>query len=111
MNSKMNFYWGEYGELLTITFNLWCNPRSRWKKGYDHATAWFQVEVWNEFEEMLQECEKDYGEQKKEDSLSVIKDFLLEDMFIISDECKSFISEMSTLPPIVTGKQIGRAHV
>lgn len=77
-----------------------------WKKGYDHAAAWFQVEVWNEFEEMLQKCEKDYGEQKKEDSLSVIKDFLLEDMFIISDECKSFISEMSTYATDEKGKII-----
>ena len=80
------------------------SPRSDWKKGYDHAAAWFQVEVYNEFEEFLIKCEKDRGEQKKEDSLSLIKDFLLEGLFLISDECKAFISEMSTYSTNDEGK-------
>jgi hypothetical protein len=39
-------------------------------------------------------CTKDIN--KKEEKLSAIKDFLLEDLFIISDRCKGLISEMST---------------
>lgn len=78
--------------------------RRSWRKGYDHAAAWFQVEVQNEFGEALEKCEKDMGEQKKEDKLSVIKDFLLEEMLIISDKCVNFINELATYATNEKGK-------
>lgn len=75
-----------------------------WHQGYDHAATWFQVEVWNEFQVNLIPCIKDRGQDKKEETLSCIKDFLLQDLMVISKNCKSFISEMSTYATDDKGK-------
>lgn len=68
--------------------------RHHWHQGYDHAATWFQVEVANEFGVGLIPCQKDLG--TKEEKLSTIKDFMLADLFLVSKNCKSFISEAST---------------
>lgn len=78
--------------------------RFEWFKGYDHAAAWFQVEVFNEFGVGLTPCIKDRGEEKKENKLSTIKDFMLADLFVVSKNCKSFISEASTYATDDEGK-------
>lgn len=76
--------------------------RQEWRQGYDHAATWFQVEVNNEFGVHLTPCEKDVN--KKEEKLSVIKDFMLADLFLISKRCKHFISEASTYATDDKGK-------
>jgi hypothetical protein len=83
-----------YGEGQMKMFAI--TRRAEWFQGYDHAAAWFQVEVQNEFQVGLTPCQKDMGEQKKEDKLSLIKDFMLEDLFVVSKNCKNHISEMAT---------------
>jgi hypothetical protein len=73
-------------------------------KSYDNAATWFANEVLNEYGMGLIPCIKDRGKEEKETSLSVIKDFLLEDLLEISDECKGLISEMSTYATDENGK-------
>lgn len=69
-------------------------PRAEWHETYDYAATWFQNEVMAEFKRAIHPCTKDVN--KKEEKLSAIKDFLLEDLLIISDRCRGLISEMST---------------
>lgn len=69
-------------------------PRYDWYQVYDNAASWFYNEVMAEYREALTPCDKDVN--KKEQKLSVIKDFLLEDLIVISDRCKGLIQEMST---------------
>ena len=69
-------------------------PRGEWHEVYDYAATWFQNEVMAEFKRSIHPCTKDIN--KKEEKLSAIKDFLLEDLLIISDRCRGLISEMST---------------
>ena len=70
------------------------NPRADWAEYYDYAATWFQNEVQAEYRRPVIPCTKDIN--KKEEKLSAIKDFLLEDLFVMSDRCKGLISEMST---------------
>lgn len=78
--------------------------RYEWRQGYDHAATWFQVEVYNEFNVSLLPCTKDIGQDKKEDRLSTIKDFMLADLFVVSKNCPNFISELSTYATDEKGK-------
>jgi hypothetical protein len=64
-----------------------------WDQRYDYAAAWFQVEVQNEYGVNLLPCSKDLND--KENKLSVIKDFFLEELILISDNCVSTIKELS----------------
>lgn len=64
-------------------------------KGYDHAATWFANEVQNEYGIGLIPCIKARGQDEKESQLSVIKDFMLADLYLISKECKNHISEMA----------------
>jgi len=77
-------------------------PRYDWYQVYDNAASWFYNEVMAEYREALIPCDKDVN--KKEEKLSVMKDFLLEDLFIISDRCKGLIQEMSTYATDDEGK-------
>jgi hypothetical protein len=77
-------------------------PRADWHESYDYAATWFQNEVMSEYRRAIMPCTKDIN--KKEEKLSSIKDFLLEDLFIISDKCKGLISEMSTYATDENGK-------
>ncbi len=69
----------------------------KWRKIYDYAATWFQVEVNNEFGVALTPCVKDVN--KKEVGLSVLKDFMLDEFdcgerfFLIADRCVKFIWE------------------
>jgi hypothetical protein len=65
-------------------------------KIYDNAATWFYNEMVNEYGVALIPCIKARGQQEKEDQLSVIKDFILEDLYVVSDRCKNHISEMAT---------------
>jgi hypothetical protein len=80
-----------------------CHP-DLFFKGYDNAAAWFNNEMINEFGVSLVPCIKAKGQQEKEDQLSVIKDFLLEDHYLVSDRCKNHISEMATYATDEDGK-------
>jgi hypothetical protein len=64
-----------------------------WFEVYDYAATWFQNEVSNEYRRALHPCTKDLN--KKEEKLSLIKDFLLEDLLLISNSCKGLIQEMA----------------
>lgn len=75
---------------------------SDWREYYDYAATWFQNEVQAEYRRSIMPCTKDVN--KKEEKLSVIKDFLLADLFVISDTCKGLISEMSTYATDENGK-------
>lgn len=77
-------------------------PRIDWGEYYDYAATWFQNEVQSEYRRSIIPCTKDIN--KKEEKLSSIKDFLLEDLFIMSDRCKGLISEMSTYATDENGK-------
>jgi hypothetical protein len=77
-------------------------PRADWGEYYDYAATWFQNEVQSEYRRSIIPCTKDIN--KKEEKLSSIKDFLLEDLFIMSDRCKGLISEMSTYATDENGK-------
>jgi hypothetical protein len=76
--------------------------RADWHESYDYAATWFQNEVMSEYRRSIMPCTKDIN--KKEEKLSSIKDFLLEDLFIISNRCKGLISEMSTYATDENGK-------
>lgn len=73
-------------------------------KGYDHAATWFNNEMIEEYGIGLIPCIKARGQQEKEDQLSVIKDFMLEDLYVVSDKCKNHISEMATYATDENGK-------
>jgi hypothetical protein len=77
-------------------------PRYDWYQVYDNAASWFYNEVMAEYRVALTPCDKDVN--KKEQKLSVIKDFLLEDLLVISDRCKGLIQEMSTYATDDEGK-------
>lgn len=63
-----------------------------WTEIYDYEAAYFQVEVATEFDVGLVPCTKDL--KNKENKLSMIKDLMLYDRFLISDECPKTISEI-----------------
>lgn len=69
-----------------------------WEKGYDHAAAWFENEVWDLYPDItLEPCDKDVGskgDDKKQAKLSMIKDMLVHGKLLISDKCKFMIWEM-----------------
>jgi hypothetical protein len=77
-------------------------PKFDWFQTYDNAATWFYNEVMAEYRDALTPCSKDVN--KKEEKLSVMKDFLIEDLFIVSDRCKGLISEMSTYATDDDGK-------
>jgi len=90
--------------------------RDNWYQIYDHAATWFQVEVANQFDEHLNPCQKDT--KKKEAKLSIIKDIMLvglhpsedegiptpDPIFLVSDRCQNFISEVSKYAKDENGK-------
>lgn len=78
------------------------NPYADWREYYDYAAAWFANEVQSEYKRSIIPCSKDIG--KKEEKLSSMKDFLLEDLFVMSKNCKGLISEMSTYATDEHGK-------
>lgn len=78
--------------------------RFDWFRGYDHAAAWFNNEVINEYKIGLTPCIKDIGEDKKENKLSTIKDFMLADLYVVSKNCKNHIAEMATYATNDKGK-------
>lgn len=103
----------ETNRMKTSTKQVWpvgwekamaITKRFDWFMGYDHAAAWFANEVSDTYKKALTPCEKDIGEQKKENKLSVIKDFLLEDLYVVSKNCKNHISEMATYATDEHGK-------
>lgn len=73
-----------------------------WTEIYDHAAAWFQVEIANEFERAVHPCTKDM--KNKEAKLSVIKDTMLYDRFIVSDKCVKTIWEIKHYAKDENGK-------
>lgn len=77
-------------------------PRYDWYQVYDNAASWFYNEVMAEYREAITPCDKDVN--RKEEKLSVMKDFLLEDLFVISTRCKGLIQEMSTYATDDEGK-------
>ena len=83
-------------------------PPHSWHKLYDYAATWFQVEVNNEFSVALTPCTKDVN--KKEVGLSVIKDFMLDELedgerfFLVADRCVKFIWEVTNYATDEHGK-------
>ena len=77
-------------------------PHYSWYQTYDNAAAWFANEVNSEYGIGLIPCEKDIN--KKEEKLSVIKDFMLEDLIVFSTRCNGLISEASTYATDDDGK-------
>jgi hypothetical protein len=68
------------------------NRRDWWRDVYDYAAAWFQNEVQNEYGEGMIMCTKDLKD--KEVKLSSIKDFITDNLFLISTECPKLVWEM-----------------
>lgn len=66
----------------------------RWHGIYDYAATWFLNEYQSnyDFGLFLHPCEKDL--KKKENKLSLIKDMLLGEFFIMTDRCKKFFWEL-----------------
>lgn len=81
-----------YPRSIEIMVNL--IPGIDWDEYYDYAASWFQNEVQNEYQRNIMPCQKDLG-KKKEEKLSLIKDFMLEGLFLISDACPETIREIS----------------
>jgi hypothetical protein len=77
-------------------------PHYNWYQTYDNAATWFANEVNSEYGIGLIPCQKDVN--KKEEKLSVIKDFLLEDLIVFSDRCSGTISEAATYATDDEGK-------
>jgi hypothetical protein len=73
-----------------------------WVEIYDHAAAWFQVEIAQEFGVGLMPCTKDM--KNKEAKLSVIKDALLYDRLLVSDRCVNAIWEIENYAKDENGK-------
>lgn len=103
----------ETNRLKTSTRQVWpmarvkeagITTRFEWFRGYDHAAAWFQTEVMHEYNVALTPCIKDIGEEKKENKLSVIKDFMLDGLYVVSNRCKNHIAEVSTYATNDKGK-------
>lgn len=103
----------EKNRLKTSTRQVWpqgyakmnaITKRFEWNKGYDNAATWFQNEVLNEYKVHLTPCIKDIGEDKKENKLSTIKDFMLEDLYVVSKNCKNHINEIATYATNEKGK-------
>jgi hypothetical protein len=70
---------------------------------YDHAATWFANEVAAEYGIGLMPCTKDLND--KENKLSVIKDFLNEDLWeAFGKECKWLVWEMANYITDETGK-------
>ena len=65
---------------------------SDWHKIYDYAEKWFQVEIAGEFDEAIFPCEKDL--KNKEAKLSVIKDTMIYDRFLVSEKCPKTFWEL-----------------
>jgi len=63
-----------------------------WHKIYDYAATWFQVEVQGEFDENIFPCQKDL--KNKEAKLSVIKDIMIYDRFLVSEKCPKTFWEL-----------------
>jgi len=64
---------------------------------YDNAAAWFYNEVVDQFDYALEPCSKDIkkkGEHGKENRLNCIKDMLLFNYLVISDNCVKMVWEM-----------------
>jgi hypothetical protein len=80
------------------------NPRADWFRGYDHAAAWFNNEVINEFGFSLIPCQKDYGKDQQDAKHSLMKDMLLGGYYLISKKAKNHIAEMSTFATDENGK-------
>lgn len=76
--------------------------RVDWIETYDYAAAWFQNEVQVEYSRGLMPCTKDIG--NKEVKLSVIKDFMLEDMIVFTDKCMKLLGELATYATDENGK-------
>jgi len=62
-----------------------------WIKIYDYAAAWFQNEIQMEFGEAIFPCTKDL--KNKEMKLSLIKQLLIEDLLVMSDNCPNMFWE------------------
>lgn len=76
--------------------------RSLWKDVYDYAAAWFANEVKDEFREGMTPCVKDLRD--KEVKLSSIKDFINEDLFLVSDKCPMLVWELRNYATDENGK-------
>lgn len=73
-----------------------------WRDVYDHAAAWFAGEIQHEYAASMIPCTKDMN--KKEVRLSSIKDFIREDLFLVSERCLKLIWEMRNYATDEDGK-------
>lgn len=65
---------------------------NEWRKGYDEAAAWFQLEVSDHFGIGLEPTNKKLAD--KENGLSLIKDQMLEKKVIVAKSCKWLVWEI-----------------
>ena len=63
-----------------------------WRMGYDEAATWFANEMFDSFNEYYEPTRK--ASNKKDNGLSLIKDILIGNKLVISDNCVKFFWEM-----------------
>ena len=63
-----------------------------WTQVYDEAATWFMTEAANSFEEFFAPTQKALND--KDQGLSLIKDQMLADLFVVSDRCPNLIKEI-----------------
>lgn len=68
------------------------NPEDDWVKVFDEAAAWFSNEVMQQYGTYFMPTDKAHN--KKEHGLSLIKDQLIHDLVVITDNCPNLYKEM-----------------
>lgn len=76
--------------------------RDFWRDVYDYAAAWFANEVKDEYREGMIPCVKDLKD--KVVKLSSIKDFMRENLFVVSDQCPNCVWEIRNYATDEDGK-------
>lgn len=79
-------------EALMKQNNKYSSIEDDWVKQYDEAAAWFANEVMQQYGVYFSPTQKHLN--KKEEGISLIKDILLFDMVVISDNCPKLMWEM-----------------
>jgi hypothetical protein len=74
----------EHGEIRGL--------KAEWEEYYDEAAAWFQQELYDQFQRYPNSTDKIAGD--KQNQLSLIKDMMLRGLLVISENCKKLRWEM-----------------
>lgn len=80
-------------EAKMLELNPSISPESdQWYRGYDQAAAWFNNEMWNQFQVSF--CKTQKFTTDKLEMISLIKDLFIKNNIIISDRCVNLKEEL-----------------